>query len=274
MRLVLITVEGPQDAALFAMLAKHRRFAQLETEADLPPLWRVILEATDIGKARSMLNRVLPFPDFHIASDGSASLAVQVARGDGAALVESMVTALDVRENPSDIHAVGLVTDADRDHTASARERFDALIDLLDQYNRKQTDDGVPGYPLSLPAAPGGVANGVPKVGVLVLPDNLNQGTLEDIVIPCCEPEHSEIVRNARAMVAAVDAHYPERHKAMKKLRKPSGRQKAVAGIVSNILAPGAALSAGLLNDHWLTPAAIAHPAVKPADDFLSALLA
>lgn len=213
------------------------------------------------------LDRVIHIPDIHVAPNGD-TFGIVVAGGQDR-LVGTLRIPLE-RLGANAFSGIGIVLDAD--NTATVGERFETFVEKLKVMNLDATSDGVPGFPLPLPTAPGIVTVGPPRMGVHIFPDNVRLGTLETILLECAASDHAILTRSAKLLVDYVDRKLPAGTSSLRRLRSASGRLKAHAGIVANVLQPGASLAVSIQTGGWLGPASIGNPCVVAADDFIIAL--
>lgn len=256
MKYHLAVVEGPHDASFFGVLLRELGFDKVESVTDVDTFWDgLIPRVFPTGKR---LEHVVRYPDMYTRSGADPrSVAVSVAGGDSRLLSELRV-ALEILDVTS-MSGVCIVADADDQNAA---HRFAQLFAGLTALNgshgpggKEGGAAGVPGFPLALPAAAGDIAAGRPKVGIYILPDNAQPGTLDDILVACAASSMPSLCAPAKALVAAVDSNGTAGDPVLKPLRKPSGRLKATAGIIGNVLHPGSATSASVERGPWLQSA-------------------
>ncbi|MBB4859260.1 hypothetical protein HNO88_002589 [Novosphingobium chloroacetimidivorans] len=256
MKYHLAVVEGPHDASFFGVLLRELGFDKVETVAAVDPFWGGLIPR--VFPTGDRLEHVVRYPDMYTRSGADArSVAVSVAGGDSRLLSE-LRAALEILDVTS-MSGVCIVADAD---DQNAPHRFAQLLAGLTALNTSHGPGGkeggaagVPGFPLVLPAAAGDIAAGIPKVGIYVLPDNAQPGTLDDILVACAASSLPSLCGPAKALVAAVDANGTAGDPVLKPLRKPSGPLKATAGIIGNLLHPGSATSASVERGPWLRSA-------------------
>lgn len=264
----LLVVEGPHDASFFGHLLKRRGYRQVERKGEVPPLWLPLIPEKYPVDPEGRLGNIISFPyiygdaeenTFGVAVAGSDSQIVTELRGCLESLSVNRLT------------GIGIVVDADRG--TSVPDRFRTYTDRLTQLNKDAAAEGVPGFPIHIPQQPGVVLAGPPKIGIHLFPDNAAPGALETILLDCADTNVGRLRRCASEVISYIDKRNPENDRDLKKLRAASGRDKAAAGIVANLLAPGASLAASLRSDAWLRGEALKHPWVIAADNFLAQLI-
>lgn len=194
-------------------------------------------------------------PDiYHKRGASEKSCAVLVAGGNSRLLREVRL-ALETLDGAG-IDGICIVAEADDN---DAEHRYYPLRKGLEVLNRSHGPggqvggtEGWPGFPLMIPVFQA-IGTGSPRVGIYVFPDNELPGTLDALLIECAQTSFSSVYASANAYVIAA-------HTAVmgdvrfKALRKPSGLEKATAGVIGNVLMPGSALSAAIDRRAWHVP--------------------
>ena len=124
---------------------------------------------------------------------------------------------------------------------------------------------------LPLPEIPGTVTT-APHVGAFVLPDNVNSGTLEDLLLECAAHEYATLLASATTHVEAATADVSLVADDKKDFNKPSGRNKALVGAIASILRLGKAMQVSIQDNRWLRGDCLTFPRIKAVQDFLKAL--
>jgi hypothetical protein len=257
----LLIVEGAHDATFFGKLIERKGFNQLKTKAEIPAPW-VNLVPKGYPFENDRLDRISPVPDYYLRPDGHV-FCIASAGGDGG-IIARLKT---ITSTPllNEISAIGLVIDADKQD--SAQNRFIEYRDQIDALNKVRKENLLP-----LPQRIGDVFAGSPKIGIHVFPNNADPGALETVLLECAQSNAPHLHDCADNTVKKIVQANPK-GRDFKKLRKPMGPEKATAGIIANLLYPGASLASSLKSDVWLRGDALNHPAVQQADAFLQALL-
>lgn len=139
-----------------------------------------------------------------------------------------------------DVHVdgVGIVLDADdREQPAT---RHTELREHL---------TAIPHASLSWPATPGELAVGPPRCGAFVFPNNVDIGTLEDLLLEASATTFPGLHASAAALIAGVTtdpASLGLNSKDLKDFRKPAGARKATLGAVANVLRPGKSIAVAI----------------------------
>jgi hypothetical protein len=195
------------------------------------------------------------------------SIAIKVAGGESQ-LVPELQAALEILD-ATRLRAAAIVSDAD---DLGATDRVVQLLEGLKRLNAEAVKDSVPGFPLALPTNPG-FADGTPRLGIHILPDNNVLGTLETVLLECAVTSYPRYSQPAIDFVATIDNAAPADLPELRSLRHGAGRQKAAAGVIGNLLFPGYSLSVAIDRGTWLRSAIGTEPGLVAAYGFLDSLL-
>jgi hypothetical protein len=250
-----ITVEGPHDVELIAALLRPEGFKRVQFRKDLDPYWhRLVPEKFPYRD--DLLARV-PVPIFF--QSGERGMALHAAGGETNLIskVEETISVL-----PSPPTGLGVILDADS--TKPPIERFDRIAAGLQKCG------------VEPPAAPGEISAAVPRCGVYVLPDNLSQGTLEDLLLECGAAVYPGLLGQARTFISGIDPDAAElAGDDMKDFGRGAGRNKATIASMASVLRPGKAIQNSIQDNRWLKdPRSLALPRIAAVRDFLLKLIA
>ncbi|OJT17426.1 hypothetical protein BO221_45785 [Archangium sp. Cb G35] len=255
MRYAYLVVEGPHDVEFVGRLLKPHQFKRENNEARLDPYWRPLVP-TKFPYGGDLSRRV-PVPTFFVSD--TVSVAVHASGGDSEIanrVEETLQAALTTLPD-----AVGVLLDADS--VKSPGVRFgDVRKALLDKVK------------LTIPDQPGQVSAASPRCGIFVLPDNVNSGTLESLLLECGERQYPALLADVRLLVDKVQA---EAHALtpddLKDFNKPAGRHKAMVACMAGILRPGKAIQVSIQDNRWLEGVALDVPRISAVRQFLRELL-
>ena len=123
------------------------------------------------------------------------------------------------------------------------------------------------------PDDPGAVIQGTPRTGIFVFPDNISQGTLEDLLLDSAEilwPTILPVSKN-RVEVALTDStNMPDE---WVDLNKPAGKNKAMVACISNLLKPGKAVQVSIQDNRWVSAESVELPRLNAVQSFLQKLV-
>ncbi|MFM2057831.1 MAG: hypothetical protein RLY71_2216 [Pseudomonadota bacterium] len=248
-----LVVEGPHDVEfcyrLLSGYGLHRVRLLSELDVALQPLVpRNFPHNGDLQKR-------VPVPLF--LQNDHHGIAIDSAGGDSR-LVPSLQETLATVDQATFV-GMGLMLDSDKNQ--STADRYAAL--------RKQVDASTS---LVLPVHAGNISSGPPRLGAYVLPDNVNPGTLEDLLLDSAATQYSALLPAATRYVDdTLAGHYiPRDH--CDEIMKPAGRNKAVIGAMSALFKPGKAVQMSIQDNDWLRGAALALPRIQAVQDFLAEL--
>ena len=250
----LIVVEGPHDVELVYRLLSPFGLKRVQLKATLESFWYDLIP-TKFPHNEDLQKR-MPVPVF--MQNENHSIAIHSAVGDSR-LAESVQESCASLKSAEQLTGVGVVLDADSGKTAADRYTSFAakLLEL--------------GYALS--ENPGEVIGGSPQIGAFVLPDNNEQGTLEDILLECAGQVYPELLTSAQTHVANAANVIPGlATKERKHFEKPAGSNKATIGSIANILRPGKSVQVSVQDNRWLRDAQLDIPRVKAIQEFLKTI--
>ena len=260
-RFTYIVVEGPHDTALVGKLLRQAPFLlePVPVLKNVEPFWNDLVPRTYPPKNprtnEEEFKRVR-VPEFF--QNHFHSVSVQWAEGfDQVPVV--LTDSLDWLPRMPD--GLGLLVDADQ---SSASQVFSEVVARVNDCHSG----------LSWGATPGTVVAGPPRAGVFVLPDNVNTGTLEDLLLDCAtvaypvlKPLAVQYVQSVSAEPAAIPTGEE------KEFAKAAGANKAVISAMGSVLKPGKAVQNTIRDNRWLEGGALNLPRVAAFRAFLGDLL-
>lgn len=250
-RLGYLVVEGPHDVEFAIRLI--RSTVHLERVRDIKLLDETLqgLVPDKFPHGGDLLKRV-PVPVF--LQNDDLAIAIHSAGGDSkiAACLEDTFLIIE----PKEFSAVGAILDSDSMILPEARHK--KLLQLVESLT------------VTFSSVPGELRDGPPRTGIYVLPDNLTQGTLEDLLLECGSVAYPGQLSAAKAFVDGIFSTCMG--KDFSDLRLPAGRNKAVVGAVAGLLRPGKAVQVSIQDNGWLKGEALQIERVKKICDFLDEL--
>jgi len=156
---------------------------------------------------------------------------------------------------------LGLVVDADKDIASVV---FNGLLSKVSALRAG----------LVFGAGPGLLAEGPPRAGVFVMPDNNSIGTLEDLLLDCAGVAYPALKPLADSYVGSVGrapAAVPNGED--KEFKKPAGEKKALVSAMSSILKPGKAVPNTIRDNSWIRASTLSLPRVQGMADFITKLV-
>lgn len=197
-------------------------------------------------------------PEPYFWERSSHVVAVHPVGGDGAM---PAALGLAVGQVQGTLDNVGVFIDAD-ELAPAAR-----LAELWARLIKKNSSPG-----FSFPAAPGSITQAPVRCGVYVLPDNMSQGSVEQLLHTCAQENYSDLHLKAGTYLASIDRAQLTIGE-QENLANGSNPQKAHLGVISSVLQPGAAIQNTLRKDRWIAPTTISLPLVSQLRAFLRDLL-
>jgi len=139
-------------------------------------------------------------------------VAVHSATGDSQIIttLEGTLSNINLSE---DAVGIGIVIDADYGK-GEGIGRFNSIKQDVEE--------------LEMPDKPGEVLKGHPNTGIFVFPDNINNGTLETVLLKCAKAVYPKLRQGAETFINDVDIDSLA-SKDKQDFKKPSGRDKATS---------------------------------------------
>jgi hypothetical protein len=248
-----LVVEGPHDVEFVYRLLRATGLASVRLETDLDPFFVPLIPRT-FPPDGDLLKRP-PVPRF--LQSATHSVAVHSAVGDTRLVqtLEENAAVLDAAR----LTGIGVVLDSDS--ALAPGDRYATIRDLIREK----------GFPV--PDVAGGITAGPPRIGAFVLPDNVAQGTLEDVLLDCAQLVYPTLFATATMHVDSASNDASLVQDDLRELRKPAGRNKALIGAIASVLKPGRAIQVSLQDNRWLRDTALDLPRVRAVQSFLKDLL-
>lgn len=251
-RLGYLVVEGPHDVEFSIRLIKSREpsLSRIQKIDDLDEGFKKLVP-DKFPHGGDLLKRV-PVPVF-LQSDDFA-IAIHAAGGDSKIATCLEDTSL-VLESGA-LSAIGVILDSDSKENPDIRHK--KLLTAIGSSDIK------------IPDHPGEISKNQLAAGVYILPDNINLGTLEDLLMECGALAYPEQMQAASDFVNDIFAKC--NGKEFSELKLPAGRNKAIIGATAELLKPGKAIQVSIQDNKWLQGPALQIERIKKAADFLDEL--
>ncbi len=229
---VLIGVEGPHDQAFLSKIfRKLLGFSQCTEQSKLDPLWssKFIPQYPKSGKLYARLD----MPSI-LYTD---TLSVAIYAGEGSNLVNNLADKLSDIDYSNDLSAFAIVADADKSTPAQVAKRY---YDDLREY--------FPDFPSEV-GKTGTVIKSLPRLGLYILPNNLDQGVLDTLLCACGEIAYPTYMERAKAYINQFSVED------VKQIGwKPYDKNKATVAAVASILKPGKTNTVSIADNTWVSP--------------------
>ena len=244
-----LVVEGPHDVEFVYRLLSTFGLSRVQWGKDLDAKMVPLIPIS--FPPQGDLLKSMPVPLF--TQSQTHAIAIHSATGDSrlVATLEENRTILSF----SDLTGVGLLLDSDLE--IAPLSRYETICGLMKSKE------------LVLPEKPGLVLNGKPRMGAFILPDNINQGSLEDVLLECAASAYPHVLQHATQYVTNAS------HQALadgKDLSKPALRKKAIVGSIATVLRPGRAVQVSIQDNAWLRDQNLKLPRVDAVLSFLAEL--
>jgi hypothetical protein len=256
---VYVVVEGPQDVEFLARILEADKFEKKVKMADLRDEFckRLI---TTLFPHQDDLHKRVPNPMF--LSNGSKWVAIQSAGGHTGIVKLVRAALFNLQDLPGCLAAIGIVRDADDSAPPQQLARISAEL---------QTIGDIPNVTLEVPGIAGAIADGTPRLGVYVLPDNDDRGTLDTLLLECGQAVYPGLISGAQLYVNGVYIGKLDGQDS-RMIEKPFGKPKAIVACAANILKPGMSIATSIDQNRWLSEESRKLPRVAAIAKFLKNL--
>ncbi len=255
-----IAVEGQHEVEFLSAIYESLGFRKIAQYKELETQFCRPFVPTNFPYIDDVYERV-PVPMF--LTNDNDWIAIRAAGGETAKLLPVIKNVLEIlKSTPGLLTAIGIVRDADFEKADMQFNRF-----VADLQSILPSD----GYQIDLPAGPGLISASNPRLGIYVLPDNIAEGALDDLVLECGREVYPHLIERSQAHVESIDIETLE-PKERKPIKKPQGKKKAVIACATNILKPGMAIASSIDQNRWLSEATFLLPRVASLKSFLKQL--
>lgn len=250
----LIGVEGPHDQAFLAKIfRKSLGFSEFNGEESKleEKIWQKFIPKYPV---KGRLYSRLDMPT--ILHNDTVSVAIY--SGEGSNLISNLSTKLaDI--DCSTLLAFGIIADADNETTNKVAERYSEGFREL-----------FPDFPTTVTAT-GTVIEDSPRIGLYILPNNADQGVLDNILCDCGDIAYPEYMKRARDYINQFSGEEINK----KPLKwKPFDNKKALVATVVSVLKPGKTNQTSIKDNDWISNDTLQQlPELQNLTKFLSNLL-
>ncbi|WP_414564493.1 MULTISPECIES: DUF3226 domain-containing protein [unclassified Anabaena] len=227
LKYALIGVEGPHDLAFVGKILKLLKFKEFDgKEHNLDSFWAKFKPI--YPKKGGNLYERLDMPSIFFTD----TLSVAVYAGGGSNLAPRLLAIL-ANHPPyqKEIIAFGIIADADKYSPNNIAEEYSQKFKV---------------YFPGLPTVGGNVDTSYLRTGIYVLPDNSQQGVLENILCSCRNYAYPLHMEKAASYLADFDAEH-------KLGWQPFDDKKALIATVVSILKPGKTNTVSIKDNDWIS---------------------
>jgi hypothetical protein len=260
---VYIIVEGPHDSSVISRIIRKNGlgFSPVSLRNEVDAYWDSLIPKSfpqENQDGQPEFGRV-QVPDFLKTVD--QMVAIQTAGGITKlpGLLKDDLELL----GPTGPDAIGIIIDAD---LTTAAEAYGNFVTAARECG------------LQFGANAGSVADGPPRVGVFVLPDNNRTGTLEDTMLECAASAYPQMLPLADTVATTVrgaldgNADWlssPERDD----FNRPAGMNKVRVSVLGAVMKPTYAIGNSYRQQNWVSKHTLALPLLGQLSAFLTALI-
>ncbi len=244
----LIGVEGPHDLAFVGKILKLLNFKEFDgKESNLDSFWAKFRPI--YPKKGGNLYERLDMPSIFFTD----TLSVAIYAGGGSNLSPRLFAIL-ANHPPyqKQIAAFGIIADADQDSPNNIAKKYSKDFQV---------------YFPKFPTVGGNVDLGYPRTGIYVLPDNAQQGVLENVLCSSGDYAYPLHMAKARSYLDEFNAEH-------KRKWKPFDDRKALIATVVSVLKPGKTNTVSIKDNDWISQDTLSNvPALENFVTFIKKLL-
>jgi hypothetical protein len=252
-RYAILGVEGPHDQAFITKLLRGLGFENYDgTVTGLDPFWNPFVPKYPRG-GRLYVRLDMPAIVFN------TDISVAIFAGEGTNLTMKFpATFVNHPVFKTEIAAFGIIADSDKSPCARVAAEYAAVY-------REH-------FP-QFPSTPGIIDTSSIRTGIFVLPDNANQGTLDNIILECANAIYPSLRADALRYLNGINREALEAED-LREINRPFGENKAWASCISSVLKPGKTIQVSIQDNRWLEGTSLMLPRIMAVSAFLRELLA
>ncbi len=254
----LLLVEGHHDLEFVGKLLRTAfpGFVRVKIAEDLNPFWEVLTKLS--FPQDGDLTKRMEVPGF--LQNDSVSIAVVAANSVSSLVAAGKRTLLRLDTQVPD--SIGVILDADSNDDLSTR--FFRIKEQL------QEESLFPPLPDELEL--GDVSTGSPRMGIFIMPNCIDVGTLEDLLLECSNSEYAHLKGQAEAFIGSIQENQFASDD-LKEWRKPAGKRKATVSAMAAVLKPSKSIQVSIHDNRWISEASIQSQELQQLLGFLNDLL-
>ncbi|MFM7884213.1 MAG: DUF3226 domain-containing protein, partial [Microcystis panniformis] len=156
--------------------------------------------------------------------------------GGGSELIKNLTNKLADMDYNNELSAFAIIADADKDNPAEVARKY-----------HQGFREYFPDFPRVV-AATGTIQENRPRVGLYILPNNVDQGVLDTLLCDCGKIAYPEYMNRAKAYIQEFS------EEEISQIGwKPFDKEKATIAAVASILKPGKTNTATISDDRWIS---------------------
>lgn len=259
LRYCYIVAEGHQDIEFLIRLFKFDGLKRVTRLSLVDRFWHPLIPR-DFPIDDDLTKRV-PVPVF--LQNAELSIAFHSAGGIKrlSETIEESFTLIPI----SQVCGIGVVLDAD--DIQPPQKRFEELTtELLPKLSS---------LGLSFPSALGEVTKDLTRCGIFIMPNNIDPGTLEDVLLECAQVNYPELFHLSKNYVGSLENLDKNQltQSDLQEISKPAGKNKAIVSGISSILKPGKSLQVSIQDNRWIDEKTIVLGSIKRVKTFLAEII-
>lgn len=243
-------VEGPHDSAAVGRFLKSYHCKIVRSLKDVDAFWSRLIPK-NFPYQDDLLKR-MPVPTFY--QNDEISIAIYSAGGE-----ENIPVAFDSLLNISteNLSGIAIFFDADEDNP---ERKFSKMHQKLMNSIDEEFIPIVEGLSFNK------IKSSPIKCGFFVFPNNMEKGTLENILLEGGEIIYKDIIGHAKEYLNNVPSAYTEKWNDAK-------YAKSLFGVMANLLKPGSANQVSIQRDKWISDETIQQTSQRNLELFIKEMI-
>ena len=262
-RFSVAVTEGVHDVMAIVKVLLLKGFEEITVVDQIPePFHRIVQQRYPWQNDGQRLTWTVPHPSFLVKDD----LWVLVSNAGGKTELgnnlKSLLAAFPKPFTDASLHSTALLADADQ-KTAPEKKR-ELLQQLADAFGDEDNFTFDPAAPKQI----GRFGESKP-FDVYIFPDDQGAGTLEEILLDGARQVYPELLAEAERYIT-----YAKGLPYAKELHDNFNDQKALVGVIANVLRPGRANQTSIHDNKWFTKGSLASlPSHRALSIFIDSII-
>ncbi|MFH1984741.1 MAG: DUF3226 domain-containing protein [Pseudomonadota bacterium] len=251
-----LVVEGTHDLEFVGKILKHAGLKLIRKHEELDAFWKNSKLIPTVFPFDGDLLKRAPVPQFY--QNNNIAIAIHCANSITNLTKVYKYTFDNDNRMPGMLKSAGAVCDADNNNDNAVESTFNGIRGALPENYFHATQPGVV------------TINGF-RNGAFIMPDNVNNGTFEDLLIECGKKVYRNLFDGASVFINGIDLTKLNTGE-KKELNKFAGKKKAIIGCMGNVLRPSKSIAVTISDNRWVSADSLKLPNVKRLVAFISQL--
>lgn len=262
-RFSVVVSEGVHDVMAIVKILRLKGFAEITTVDRIPePFHRIIQQRYPWQNDGQKLTWTVSHPSFLVKDNYWVLVSNAGGKTELANNLKSILAAFPKPFTDNALHSAALLADADQKSALEKKEElFEQLTDAFAGEDYFEFDPSTPKQIRRFET--------MKPFDVYIFPDDQGAGTLEGVLLGGAQQAYPELLAEAERYIA-----YAKELPYAKELKDNFNDQKAVVGVIANVLRPGRANQVSIHDNKWFTARTLADlPLHQALSRFIDSIL-